>query len=466
MSEKQTTLNKEVSLTGTGLHTGANVTVNLKPADPNHGFKFKRTDIDSQPIIAALSNNVSHTERGTVLENNGVVISTIEHCLSALRGMGVDNCLIEVNGPEIPILDGSARYFAKSIREAGIVEQNEERKYFVVKEKMVYEDKESGIKIVALPYDQFSIDTHISYNSSNLLANQYASIESLDEYEEEISICRTFVFLHEIEPLLKNNLIKGGDLDNAIIIVDREMPQDELNRLADLFDKPHITVESIGILNNVELNFPNEMARHKLLDLIGDLSLAGLPIKGKIIATRPGHKANVKFAEMVRKEIKKNALRPKAPSYDPNIEPVLDINAIRKLLPHRPPFLLVDKIIEIGEKHIVGVKNITMNEPFFVGHFPDEPVMPAVLQIEAMAQVGGLLVLNMVDEPEKYSTYFLKIDNVRMRKKVVPGDTLIFKLNFISDLRRGVAYMKGVVFVGDTIVSEGEFMAQVIKNKE
>jgi len=242
--------------------------------------------------------------------------------------------------------------------------------------------------------------------------------------------------------------------------------EDELNRLADLFDKPHITVESIGILNNVELNFPNEMARHKLLDLIGDLSLAGLPIKGKIIATRPGHKANVKFAEMVRKEIKKNALRPKAPSYDPNIEPVLDINAIRKLLPHRPPFLLVDKIIEIGEKHIVGVKNITMNEPFFVGHFPDEPVMPAVLQIEAMAQVGGLLVLNMVDEPEKYSTYFLKIDNVRMRKKVVPGDTLIFKLNFISDLRRGVAYMKGVVFVGDTIVSEGEFMAQVIKNKE
>ncbi len=466
MSEKQTTLNKEVSLTGTGLHTGANVTVTLKPALPNHGYKFKRVDIEDQPVIAALSNNVSHTERGTVLEKNGVVINTIEHCLSALRGMGVDNCLIEVSGPEIPILDGSAKYFVQSIKSAGIVKQDADRKYFVIKEKMVYEDKENGIKIIALPYDQFSIDTHISYNSSSLLSNQYASIESLDEYENEISKCRTFVFLHEIEPLLKNNLIKGGDLDNAIIIIDREMPQDELDRLADLFDKPHITVESTGILNNIELNFPNEMARHKLLDLIGDLSLAGLPIKGKIIATKPGHNANVKFAEILRKEIKKNALRPEAPVYDPNLDPVLDINAIRKMLPHRPPFLLVDKVIEISDKHIVAVKNITMNEPFFVGHFPDEPVMPAVLQIEAMAQAGGILVLNKLDEPEKYSTYFLKIDNVRMRRKVIPGDTLIFKLEFMTELRRGVANMKGVAFVGDTIVSEGEFMAQVIKNKE
>ncbi len=465
MIEKQTTLSKEISLTGTGLHTGANVTVTLKPAEPNHGFKFMRIDVEGQPVIAALSNNVSLTERGTVLESNGVVISTIEHCLSALRGMGVDNCLIEVDGPEIPILDGSARFFVEAIKEAGAIEQAEERKYFVVKEKIVYEDRETGIKIIALPDDEFSIDTHISYNSSNLLANQYASLESLEQYEDEISSCRTFVFLHEIEPLLKNNLIKGGDLDNAIIIVDREMPQDELNRLADLFDKPHITVESIGILNNIELKFPNEMARHKLLDLIGDLSLAGLPIKGKIIATRPGHHANVKFAEILRKETKKNALRPEIPIYDPNKEPVLDINAIRKILPHRPPFLLVDKIIEIGEKYIIGVKNITMNEPFFVGHFPDEPVMPAVLQIEAMAQAGGLLVLNMVDEPEKYSTYFLKIDNVRMRKKVVPGDTLILKLEFMTELRRGVANLKGIARVGDTIVSEGEFMAQVIKNK-
>ncbi len=466
MSEKQTTLNKEVSLTGTGLHTGANVTLTFKPATPGHGYKFKRVDIENQPVIAALADNVTNTVRGTVLEKDGVSISTIEHCLSALRGMGVDNCLIEVDGPEIPILDGSAKHFTQAINNTGIVEQDADRKYFVIKKKMVYEDKENGITIIALPYDQFSVDTHISFNSSIILANQYASIESLDEYENEISGCRTFVFLHEIEPLLKNNLIKGGDLDNAIIIVDREMPQDEINRLADLFDKPHIKVQSIGILNNVELNFPNEMARHKLLDLIGDLSLAGLPIKGKIIATRPGHKANIEFANILYKEIKKSNLRVEAPEYDPNKEPVLDINGIKKLLPHRPPFLLVDKIIEISEKYIIGIKNITMNEPFFVGHFPDEPVMPAVLQIEAMAQVGGLLVLNKLDEPEKYSTYFLKIDNVRMRKKVVPGDTLIFKLEFMSDLRRGVANMKGVAFVGDTIVSEGEFMAQVIKNKE
>jgi len=465
MSEKQTTLSKEVSLSGTGLHTGVNVNIVLKPAEADHGYVFKRTDIEGQPEIAALADNVSFTERGTVLGKNGVTVSTIEHCLSALRGMGVDNCLMEVDGPEIPIFDGSAKHYVQAIKEAGIKEQDAERKYFVVKEKMVYEDKEKGIKIEAIPYDSFSVDTHISFNSSFVLANQYASLESLDEYESEISNCRTFVFLHELEPLLKNNLIKGGDLDNAIIIIDSEVTQDELNRLADLFDKPYVDVKPIGILNNVDLAFPNEMARHKLLDLIGDLSLAGLPIKGRVIATKPGHKANVEFAQMIRKEIKKRAKKIDVPEYDPNKEPVFDVNEIKKMLPHRPPFLLVDKIIEIGEKHIVGIKNVTMNEPFFVGHFPDEPVMPAVLQIEAMAQVGGILVLYNVDEPDKYSTYFLKIDNVRMRKKVVPGDTLIFKLEFITEIRRGVANMKGVAFVGDSIVSEGEFMAQVIKNK-
>jgi UDP-3-O-[3-hydroxymyristoyl] N-acetylglucosamine deacetylase/3-hydroxyacyl-[acyl-carrier-protein] dehydratase len=330
---------------------------------------------------------------------------------------------------------------------------------------MVFEDKEKGIKIVALPDDQFSIDAHISFDSSVILANQYASLESLDDYEKEISNCRTFVFLHELEPLLNNNLIKGGDLDNAIIIVDKEASQEELDRIADLFNQPHIEVHSTGILNNIELRFPNEMARHKILDLIGDLALAGMPIKGKIIATRPGHYANVEFTKLLRKEIKKRASKIEVPVYDPTKEPIFDINDIRKMLPHRPPFLLVDKIIEIGEKHIIGIKNVTMNEPFFVGHFPDEPVMPAVLQIEAMAQCGGILVLNNVEEPEKYSTYFLKIDNVRMRKKVIPGDTLIFKLEFLTEIRRGVANMRGVAFVGDTIVSEGEFMAQVIKNK-
>jgi UDP-3-O-[3-hydroxymyristoyl] N-acetylglucosamine deacetylase/3-hydroxyacyl-[acyl-carrier-protein] dehydratase len=298
-----------------------------------------------------------------------------------------------------------------------------------------------------------------------ILANQFASIDSLDDFENEISSCRTFVFLHELEPLLKNNLIKGGDLDNAIIIVDKEASKEELDRLADLFDQPHIEVQSTGILNNVELKYPNEMARHKLLDLIGDLALAGLPIKGKIIATKPGHGPNVEFTKMLRKEIKKRASKIEVPVYDPTKEPILDINDIRKMLPHRPPFLLVDKIIEIGEKHIVGIKNVTMNEPFFVGHFPEEPVMPAVLQIEAMAQCGGILVLNNVEDPERYSTYFLKIDNVRMRKKVIPGDTLIFKLEFMTEIRRGVANMRGTAFVGDSIVSEGEFMAQVIKNK-
>ena len=465
MSEKQTTLSKEVSLSGTGLHTGVNVNVVLKPAGVDHGYVFKRTDVEGHPEIAALADNVTFTDRGTALGSNGVTVSTIEHCLSALRGMGVDNCLVEVDGPEIPIFDGSAKQFVQAIKEAGIREQDAERKYFVVKKKMVYEDKEKGIKIIALPYDYFSVDTHISFDSSFVLANQFASLESLDGYETEIAGCRTFVFLHELEPLLKNNLIKGGDLENAIIIIDREVSQEELNRLADLFDKPYVDVKPIGILNNVDLTFPNEMARHKLLDLVGDLALAGLPIKGKIIATKPGHQANVELAKQIRKEIKKRAKKIEVPEYDPNKEPVFDINDIRKMLPHRPPFLLVDKVIEVGEKHIVGVKNITMNEPFFVGHFPDEPVMPAVLQIEAMAQVGGILVLYNVEEPEKYSTYFLKIDNVRMRKKVVPGDTLIFKLEFITEIRRGVANMKGVAFVGDSIVSEGEFMAQVVKNK-
>ena len=465
MSEKQTTLNKEILINGKGLHTGAEVRMTLKPAGADFGYKFKRTDIEGEPLIPAFAENVSMTERGTVLEKNGASISTVEHCLSALKGMNVDNCLIEVDGPEVPIFDGSARVFVDAINEAGIKELDEDRKYFVIKKKMVYEDKEKGIKIVALPYDQFSVDAHISFNSSVVLANQYASIESLAEYEKEISSCRTFVFLHELEPLLKNNLIKGGDLDNAIIIVDKEVSQDELNHLADLFGKPHIEVQSIGVLNNVELAFPNEMARHKLLDLVGDLALAGMPIKGKIIATKPGHKSNVEMAKLIRKEIKKRSSKIEVPEYDPTKEPLLDINDIRGMLPHRPPFLLVDKIIEIGENHIVGIKNVTMNEPFFVGHFPDEPVMPAVLQIEAMAQCGGILVLNNVDEPEKYSTYFLKIDNVRMRKKVVPGDTLIFKLEFITEIRRGVANMRGTAFVGDTIVSEGEFMAQVIKNK-
>ena len=466
MAEKQRTICKAVSLKGTGLHTGAEVTLTMKPAPVNTGFCFKRVDLEGQPVIRALADNVVFTERGTVLEENDVRISTIEHCLAALRGMGVDNCVIEVDGPEAPILDGSARFFVDAIKKAGIEEQDENRQYFIVKEKMIVEDPETGSSVVAIPEEGQSYQALISFDNSLILANQFANIESMDEFEEEISKCRTFVFLHELEPLLKNNLIKGGDLDNAIIIIDKEVDQQELDRLAKLFNKPSVEVKPIGILNNLELHFPNEPARHKLLDVIGDLTLAGMPIKGRIIAKKPGHKINAEFAKAVRKEIKRRQLKQDAPFYDPDAEPVYDINAIKGFLPHRPPFLLVDKIIDLQEKTIVGVKNVTMNEPFFVGHFPDEPVMPGVLQVEAMAQIGGILVLSQVDDPKLYSTYFLKIDNIKFRKKVIPGDTLVFKLELVTEIRRGVANMKGTAFVGNTIVAEGEFMAQIAKNKQ
>ncbi|SFE14937.1 bifunctional UDP-3-O-[3-hydroxymyristoyl] N-acetylglucosamine deacetylase/3-hydroxyacyl-ACP dehydratase [Thermophagus xiamenensis] len=466
MVEKQKTIREAISLQGTGLHTGAKVTLTMKPAPANTGFYFKRIDLEGQPEIKALADNVVFTERGTVLEENDASVSTVEHCLAALRGMGIDNCLLEVNGPELPILDGSARFYVDAIKKAGIEEQNEERQYFVVKEKMVVKDPETGSSIMAIPEDGQSYQTLIAFDNSVVLANQFAQIESLDEFEKEISHCRTFVFLHELEPLLKNNLIKGGDLDNAIILIDKKVEQKELDRLAKLFNKPSVEVKPIGILNNLELHFPNEPARHKLLDVIGDLTLAGMPIKGRIIAHKPGHKINAQFAKAIRKEIRRRQLKTDAPFYDPNAEPVYDINAIKGFLPHRPPFLLVDKIIDLKEKTIVGVKNVTMNEPFFVGHFPDEPVMPGVLQVEAMAQIGGILVLSQVDDPKLYSTYFLKLDNIKFRKKVTPGDTVIFKLELLTEIRRGVANMKGTAFVGNTIVSEGEFMAQITKNKQ
>ncbi|MFO8001318.1 MAG: bifunctional UDP-3-O-[3-hydroxymyristoyl] N-acetylglucosamine deacetylase/3-hydroxyacyl-ACP dehydratase [Marinilabilia sp.] len=466
MAEKQRTLRESVTLKGKGLHTGAEVSLTLNPAPADSGFCFKRIDLEGQPVIRALVDNVVFTDRGTVLEENDARISTIEHCLAALRGMGVDNCLIEADGAEAPILDGSARPFVDAIKKSGIEEQQEDREYFVVKEKMVVEDPETGSSIVAIPEDGETYQAMISFDNSLFLANQFANLESIDEFEEEVSACRTFVFLHELEPLLKNNLIKGGDLDNAIIIIDKEVDQDELDRLAVLFDKPKVEVKPIGILNNLELHFPNEPARHKLLDVIGDLTLTGRPIKGRVIAKKPGHKINAEFARAVRKEIKRRQLKMDAPDYDPDAKPLFDINDIKKFLPHRPPFLLVDKIIERQDRTIVGVKNVTMNEPFFVGHFPEEPVMPGVLQVEAMAQIGGILVLCQVDDPKLYSTYFMKIDNIKFRKKVVPGDTVIFKLELTTEIRRGVANMKGTAFVGNNIVAEGEFMAQIVKNRK
>ena len=460
--QKQKTLAASFSLKGKGLHTGLDIEITFNPAPENHGYKIKRTDLEGQPVIDALAEHVVATQRGTVLKKNDVQVSTIEHAMAALYALEIDNCLIEVNAPEFPILDGSARYFVEGIQKVGSVEQNAPRDYYIVKHKIEVKDEESGASLIILPDEKFSVNVLISFDSP-VLNNQFASMNDLSEFPSELAASRTFVFVREIEMLLNNNLIKGGDLDNAIVIYDQKLPQESLDKLADMMNVPHLNLKELGYINNEPLVFDNEPARHKLLDVIGDVALIGKPIRGRIIATRPGHKINNQFARMIRKDIKQNEVQ--APVYDPNREPVMDINRIRELLPHRYPFLLVDKIIEIGGNYIVGVKNITANEPFFQGHFPQEPVMPGVLQVEAMAQTGGLLVLNSVDEPERYSTYFMKIDGVKFRHKVVPGDTLIFRLELLAPIRRGISTMKGYVFVGDTLVSEAEFMAQIVKNK-
>ena len=459
---KQKTLQNSFSVSGKGLHTGLEITATFLPAPENSGYKIQRIDLPNEPIIDAVAENVVETSRGTVIANGEVKVSTIEHAMAALYCAEIDNCLIQVNAPELPILDGSAQYYADAIEQCGIVEQKAEKDYFIIKHKIEMTDEESGSSIVVLPDDSFSINTMISYDSP-ILTNQFASLDQLSDFKNQIAASRTFVFVREVEPLLKNNLIKGGDLDNAIVIYDRKTSQEELDRLADLTGIPHKSVDQLGYINNKPLVFPNEPARHKLLDILGDIALVGRPIKGRIIATRPGHTINNKFARMLRKAIRRQDMQ--APEYDPNKVPLMDTNRIRALLPHRYPFLLVDKVIDLGVRHIVGVKNVSGNEPFFQGHFPTEPVMPGVLIVEAMAQTGGLLVLNTVEEPERYSTYFMKIDNVKFRQKVVPGDTLIFHLSLVGEIRRGCAYMKGYAFVGEKIVTEAEFMAQIIKNK-
>lgn len=457
---KQKTLKGSFSLFGKGLHTGVSLTVTFNPAPDNTGYKIQRIDLDDQPIIDAVAENVVDTQRGTVIAKGDVRVSTIEHGMAALYSMGIDNCLIQINGPEFPILDGSAALYVEKIKEVGIVDQSAPKDYYIIRKKIEYKDGNSIITI--LPDEQFSITAMCSFNSK-FISSQFATLDNIDKFADEIAPARTFVFVRDIMPLLQANLIKGGDLDNAIVIYEKQVDQNTLDQLADLLKVPHIDASSIGYIQHKPLMWDNECTRHKLLDIIGDVALIGKPIKGRIVATRPGHTVNNKFSRLLRKEIRKHEIQ--APIYDPNDEPLMDNIRIRELLPHRYPMQLVDKVIAMGSTSIVGVKNVTSNEVFFQGHFPQEPVMPGVLQIEAMAQCGGLLVLSQVEEPEHWSTYFLKIDNVKFRQKVVPGDTLLFRVELLNPVRHGISSMKGYMFVGDHVVAEASFTAQIIKNK-
>lgn len=459
---KQNTLKGSFSLCGKGLHTGLSLTVTLNPADENTGYKIQRIDLEGMPIIDAVAENVIDTQRGTVLGKGDVRVSTVEHALSALYAMGIDNCLIQVNGPEFPILDGSAIQYVEKIKQIGIQEQNTPKDYYIIRKKIEVKDEATGSCITILPDEEFSITAMCSFESK-FINSQFASIDNMDDYPTEIASARTFVFVRDIMQLLQAGLIKGGDLNNAIVIYENEQPQENLDKLCDHLGYEHLDATKLGYLQHKPLTWENECTRHKLLDIIGDMALIGKPLKGRIIATRPGHTINNKFAREMRKEIRKHEIQ--APAYDPNEEPVLDINRIREVLPHRYPMQLVDKVISISGTTIVGVKNVTSNEPFFQGHFPTEPVMPGVLQIEAMSQCGALLILNTLEDPERWTSYFLKIDNVKYRKKVVPGDTLIFKVELLGPVRHGISSMQGYIFVGDQLVAEAKFTGQMVKNK-
>lgn len=462
MSVAQKTLNAPITFTGKGLHTGLQVSMSVLPAEAGTGIRFRRVDLEGAPEVEALCDYVVDTSRGTTIEKKGVRVSTIEHIMAALWAMGVDNALIEIDAPETPIMDGSAAEYVDAIEKVGLADQDAERVYYDIDEKTVFTLIEKGVEIAAYPDDHFSVNVNIDFGSK-ILGNQYARLDSEADFAAEIAPCRTFVFLHELEPLIQNNLIKGGDLDNAIVIVENEISDEELARLSALFDKKNVKVKE-GYLNNLKLRFSNECARHKLLDMIGDLALIGTRIRGRIVAYKPGHYANTEFAKLVRKQIKRNQAKPWF-KYNVNAEPLYDINRVREMLPHRPPFLLVDKVLYVDSQRVVGVKNVTMNEPFFVGHFPSEPVMPGVLIVEAMAQCGGILALHDIPDPENYSTYFMKIDGVKFKRKVVPGDTLQFELKLAEPIRRGIVLMDARAYVGDTLATEAVLMAQVARNK-